>query len=275
MNSTNLPGQYADPLAGCELRVSVAGFRPMNLPMTHNSDLGRVDVGNINMERIGTSSGGGVSVTSLLIPKEAAKEYEKAVKELQNNKPESALPHLEKAVSLYDKYAAAWNALGRLYLSRNLFEKAGTAFEKSIAADPEYIPPLISLASIQIQNREWEQGIDTAGKALALESDIGFASFLQAVGNFNLNKLDEAERNARQAADAPNADDNPQIHALLAQIYLQRQDYSQAATQIRAYLKESPNGQFAEQMKKDLTDIENWVGEAGAGSSNTSAEPGS
>ena len=273
-NSTtsNLPQRFGNPLAGCELRISVAGFRPKSFPLSQTSDMGRLDIGNVLLERIGTVKGSAVSVTSLMVPKDASKEFEKAIKDLQKNKMDSALPHLEKAVKIYDQYAAAWNELGRVYLSRNEREKAEQAFEKATAADSEYLPPLINLATLQIQNQEWEKGVETAGKVLALDPELGYARFLQAVGDYNLNHLDEAERSAQAAEKAPH-EDNPQVHALLAQIYLNRKDYLQAATHMRTYLEESPDGRFAEQMKKDLAKIEDLVGAGEDNSVNVVAEP--
>jgi Tfp pilus assembly protein PilF len=257
----NLPSRFGgNSLAGCELRVSVAGYHPLSHTITQHSDMGRVEVGTLRLTRIAAMKGTGISVTSLMVPKEASKEFERALKELQNNKPEKAVPHLEKAVAVYDKFAAAWHELGRIYQSRGLQEKAVTAFEAAIGADPEYIPPLLSMATIHIQNREWEKGGETAGKVLALDHSIGFASFLQAVSSYNMNNLEAAERSAQEADKDPNAK-LPQVHALLAQIYLQRQDYPQAASQMRTYLQESPDGQFAEQMRQDLAEIEQWVDE--------------
>ncbi|MBI3934147.1 MAG: tetratricopeptide repeat protein [Acidobacteria bacterium] len=273
-SASGLPNRYGNPLAGCELRLSMAGFRPANIPITHTSDMGRVDIGTLSLERIATAPGSAVSVSSLLVPKDASKEFEKALKELQKNRAASALPHLEKAVSIYDKYSAAWNQLGRVYLNLNEREKAEQSFERAVAADPEYIPPLIHLASLQIQNQKWEAGAETAGKALELDPDLGFASFLQAVGNFNLQHLDEAERSAQQAEKAPH-EDNPQVHALLAQIYMQKQDYVQAAIHMRSYLKESPDGNYAQKIKKDLLEIEEWLGAERNHSTSTTAVPGS
>ncbi|MBI2818552.1 MAG: tetratricopeptide repeat protein [Acidobacteria bacterium] len=270
--TSNLPQRFGNPLAGCELRISVAGFRPKSLSLSETSDMGRLDIGNVMLERIGTVKGSAVSVTSLMVPKDASKEFEKAIKDLQKNKMDSALPHLEKAVKIYIQYAAAWNELGRVYLSRNERENAKQAFEKATAADSEYLPPLINLATLQIQNQEWENGVETAGKVLALDPDLGYASFLQAVGDYNLNHLDEAERRAQAAESFPH-EDNPQVHALLAQIYMNKQDYLQAATHMRTYLKESPDGRFAEQMKKDLAEIEDLVGAGKDNSVNVVAEP--
>jgi hypothetical protein len=95
---------------------------------------------------------------------------------------------------------------------------------------------------------------------LELDGDIPFASFLMAVGNYNLNHIDEAEKSARDAVRNPETR-NPQVHALLAQIYMDKQDYTQAATHMRSYLAQSPDGPLAAQMKKDLQEVEEWVAE--------------
>src|SRR5262249_55313570 len=48
----------------------------------------------------------------------------------------------------------------------------------------------------------------------------------------------------------------PQLHLLLADILLRKQDYSSAAEQIRTYLKEAPQGQFVSEAKQRLEEIE-------------------
>jgi hypothetical protein len=65
-----------------------------------------------------------------------------------------------------------------------------------------------------------------------MDSELGFASFLRAVGEYNLNQLNEAERCAQAAEKNPH-EDNPQVHALLAQIYVTQQGYLPAATGLR------------------------------------------
>src|ERR1051325_8698591 len=52
MNASPLTGQTQN-LSSCEIRLSVAGFRPMTVSLApHNADAGRVDLGNINLQRI-------------------------------------------------------------------------------------------------------------------------------------------------------------------------------------------------------------------------------
>jgi tetratricopeptide (TPR) repeat protein len=170
---------------------------------------------------------------------------------------------LEKAVSEYDKYSAAWNVLGAIYSSSGEKDKANKAYAKAIASDPQYIPPYIGLAGMQLQNHEYENALETAGKALALDPRIAAASFVQAAANLQLNRPDEAEKSARNAEQQPHQN-IPQVHALLAQIFVEKQDYASAAAEMRAYLKEAPQGTFATEIKKNLDEIDKSTANAGS-----------
>jgi Flp pilus assembly protein TadD len=269
----NTPGSNKAPsevVDGCEIRVSVPSYRPLVYNMHGRADLGRVDVGTLTMERIAGVPGAAISVSTLLIPDGARKEFDRGEKDAGNKDLKSAAMHLEKAVAQYDKYAAAWNELGRIYSSNNDNAKAEPAFEKAIAADPSYAPPYINLANLQLQELKDEDAVTNADKALQIDPNNGFALMLDAMGNFNLNHLDEAEKKAKQAEQGPHAG-IPQLHALLANVYLRKQNYTGAAEEMRAYLKEAPQGQFADQMKTNLDQVEKT--EAAAAGDTSGAAP--
>ena len=247
------PG-FGNNLIGCELRVSVDGFQSSVRPITSPPDLETIDVGTFHLSRIAGVEGSAISVTSMLVPSNARKEFQKGEDDARNNKIKPATEHFEKAVADYDNYAAAWNELGKVYAAGHNLDKARQAFAKAITADPKYIPPYVSLASIQIQAEEYEQAIDTAGKALALNSAVDLANYFQAFGYFKLDRLDDAERSAREVEKGPNQT-IPQVHALLADIFLEKQDFPSAAGEMRAYLKQSPKGPLAPEIKKKLGEM--------------------
>ena len=252
MGNSGLGGPgFSNGLIGCELRVFVDGFQPATRPITSPPDLETIDVGTFHLARIAGVEGSAISVTSMLVPSSAHKEFEKGEDDARNNKIKPATAHFEKAVAEYDNYAAAWNELGKVYLAGREPDKARQAFEKAIAADPKYIPPYVGLAGLQMQGEEYDQAIDTAGKVLALNPAVDIANYVQAVGYFKLNRLDDAERSAREVEKSPNQT-IPQVHALLADIFLQRQDLPGAAGEMRAYLKQAPKGPLAPEMKKKL-----------------------
>jgi tetratricopeptide (TPR) repeat protein len=246
---------FAGSLRGCEVRVSVAGFHPINRIISEHTDMGRVEIGTVRLQRVAEAEGSAISVTSLLVPDDARKEYDRAVKDLQSNKTKSAREHLEKAIQKYDKYAAAWFQLGRIHLSDGDRPKAAESLERSIALDAQYVPPYLELAIMQVQDQQWEAAVDTTSKVLALDRSLGYASFLNAIGNFNLKQFDAAEQSAREAEKWPH-EKIPQVHALLADILLQKEEYIEAVEHMREYLEESPEGSYAEQMKKNLAELE-------------------
>ena len=246
-------------LHGCEVQVSVPGYDLLRKPVNGPADLGGIDVGTMQLRRLAGMKGFSISVTSLLVPSAARKEFEKADNDVHSNHLPSAIQHLEKALAQYDNYAAAWNKLGMIYLASHQTEKANQAYAKAIASDPQYIPPYVDLAALEPRTEQYESAIEYAGKALALNPHIAIASFIQAEGDLHLNRLDAAEKSARDAEKEPHQS-FPQLHVLLAKIFLQKQDSSNAAAQMRTYLKESPRGPYAQAVKKDLAQIESDAG---------------
>jgi len=246
---------FAGSLRGCELRVSVAGYHPINRIISEHTDMGRVEIGTMRLQRVAEAEGSAISVTSLLVPEDARKEYDRALKDMQSNKAKSAREHFEKAIQKYDQYAAAWYQLGRIQLAEGDRSKAAESWQRAIALDAQYVPPYMDLAVMQVQDQQWQAAVETTSKALSLDRSLGYASFLNAIGNFNLKQFDAAEQSAREAEKWPH-ENIPQVHALLADILLQKEEYVEAVEHMRAYLEESPEGNFAEQIKKNLAELE-------------------
>jgi TolA-binding protein len=257
---TNFPGSrgrggIGGDFTGCEIRAVVEGYQPSSHLLTGPPELTTMDAGTIRLVRIAGVQGSAISVTSMLVPNNARKEFEKGDKDAQDKKLKTATEHLEKAVAEYDNYAAAWNALGGVYASSHDTEKARQAFIKAIAVDPKYLPPYMNLATLQLRNQEYEDCVATAGKALELDPAIPLANYLQAAGNFKVSRLDEAEKSAKEVEKGPH-ENLQQVYPLLAQIFLLKHDYPNAAAQMRSYLKQWPKGPYAAEMKKGLDQIE-------------------
>ena len=258
-------GISSDRLFACEVQVSVPGYQPLSKTITDTQAVEGIDVGTLVLTRVAGAPGFAISVTSLQAPPNARKEFDKGREEVGNNHLESAMKHLEKAVAEYDKYAAAWNELGEVYVTGHQVENAHQAFTRAITADPQYIPPHLGLASLELRAGQYESALEEAGRALELQPGMVFASFIQGVANFRLNRLDAAEKSARDAENGLHQN-IPQVHVLLADILLRKRNYSSAAEEMRAYLKESPQGEFAPEMKQRLEQNE------GSGASVSSTE---
>ena len=274
LTGINVPGGYSGfgtgvgSLTGCEIRIAVPGYQPVTSTVTDPASLGTIDVGILELRRTAVMTGASVSATSLLAPSNARKEFDQGIKAIRDNRVTQATQHLERAVGAYDKYAAAWNELGRVYAADHQVEKARQSYVRSISADAKYAPPHVGLAALKLQDQDFEGAIESIGKAFELEPALimGIAGYLQAVANFKLNRLDAAEHSALEAEKGPHQN-IPVLHALLADIYLRKQDSPNAAAHIRAYLKEAPQGSFAGELKKKLELIEKSAANTGSSSS--------
>lgn len=280
ITGVNVPGGYSgfgygdgSSLTGCEMRISVPGYLPVMNTITDPASLGTIDVGILELRRTTVMSGAAVSATSLLVPNSAKKEFEQGAKDLRSNRLPQATQHLERAVGAYDRYAAAWSELGRAYAANHQMEKARYAYEKAIAADSKYAPPYVGLAASKLQDQDYQGAVETVDKAVALDPSIlvGVAGYIQAVANFKLNRLDAAEQSALAAEKGPHQN-TPQLHAILADLYLRKQDSANAAAHIRAYLNEAPQGSFAAELRKSLEEIEKSAANTGS-ASRPSARP--
>ena len=59
---------------------------------------------------------------------------------IEMGKPDDAIPWLERAIESerYDAYHFPWYNLGRVYVSRELFNRARECFRKALEINPEY-----------------------------------------------------------------------------------------------------------------------------------------
>jgi len=264
-------GGSTHKLWGCDVEVSVPGYQPLYKSITSDVDVDGINLGTLILTRIAGVQGAAISVTSLSAPGKARKEFEKGEKDARKRNLDSATKHLEKAVAEYKDYAVAWNDLGRIYAIDHRTEDARQAFTRAMVADPQYIPPCVGLADVELQNGQYEAAIEAAGKALKLYPGMTAASFIQAVANLRLNRLDAAEKIARDAENAP-LQNMPQLHLLLADILLRKHDYSGAAAQLQDYLNEAPGGQFAAEAKKSLEQIEKTAADTSSAPSKPDAQ---
>lgn len=70
---------------------------------------------------------------------------------IELGRPDEAIPWLEKAIASerYDSYHFAWYNLGRVYLAKEMFNRAREYFEKALEIDPEYEPATEALVRIR------------------------------------------------------------------------------------------------------------------------------
>lgn len=201
-----------------------------------------------------------VNASTLQVPNKIRSEYKKGCSDLHAKKLSSAETHLRKAIHDYPNYPAAWVLLGQVLEAGNRLEEARHACSQASIADAAYAPAYLCLADISGQLQEWPQTLDLADHALSLDPVQGlYAYFYTAVAHFHLSHFLDAQKSAQETVDADRFHRLPQVHLLLAQIFVAQHDPASAAAQLRAYLKLVPNSTYAPAVKKSLADLESQL----------------
>ncbi len=250
-------------LMSCELRASLAGFRSDVLSLATRRSLDNPEVGTLILHRLANVEGLTISATSINAPKDAKKAFEKGREAAKKGKMDEAAKQLDKAVELYPKYALAWYERGRVYEAQNQLEKAQEAYGEALKADPKLITPYDRLALLAVQRQKWQDAADTSARMIRLNPvDFPQAYFFNALANFNMQKLDDAEKSAVELLKMDKQHSFVKGEHLMAVIKAQKSEWQDAATHFRAYIQYARPGDGVELAKKQLAEVEKTLAAA-------------
>lgn len=236
----------------CELRAIMPGFISSTVPMRVYAGTSQIEVGTIVLTKMGAPDAPTVSVNTMIVPKEAREVFEKGRKAGMEKKFDEAVTELNKAVTIYPQYAAAWSLLGEIHRLQNQLEPARVEYEKALAADPKFVSPYFGLATIAVMENKWAEAAQRTDEVIQLNSvAYPMAYFFNAAANLNLGKLDAAELSARKFQQVDRAHTRPDIALLLANILTGKHQYAEAAQLYRDYLAVKPDAPNAEALKKE------------------------
>jgi tetratricopeptide (TPR) repeat protein len=244
-------------LFGCELRASLPGYRSDSVSLANIHYMDNPDLGTIILHPIAKVDGLTVSATTALAPKDARKAYEKGLEAAAKKNPDEAQTNFEKAVALYPRYAAAWFALGQINEQREHAEEARKAYDQSMAADPKFVPPYERLSFMALKESKWQDLADTTDRMLQLNPyDYPSAYYLSSVANLQLQHLDVAEKNAREAIRLDPLKKNARAHYVLGLILAQKHEFTTSAASLHTFLDADPSAPDADFVRKQLEQVE-------------------
>lgn len=249
-------------LMGCELRAVLPGFRSELVNLSGRRFMDNPDVGTIVLRRLANVEGLTLSATSLAAPKDAKKAFEKGRELAKKNKLPEAQKELEKAVTVYPKYANAWSDLGRVHEMQNHTEEARTAYGKALEADGKLVQPYVQMALMYARENKWQECADLSGKAIRLNPyDYPQAYFFNAVAHLNTQNLDAAEKSAREGLKSEGGKKIAKMHHVLGIVLAQKNDVPGAIEHLKGYLGMLPaNAPDVATVKNQLSQLEKVAG---------------
>lgn len=193
-----------------------------------------------------------VSIAEFLIPKDARREFEREREQQKRSNCPDALAYLRRAVKAYSEYAAAYNEMGNCYVRLGMTDRAEASFKRAIELGTTVYPSM-NLADLYVKQGRFDEARNVLQRAIRSNPGEGDAHYSLAVVYFEEGSIGEGEAAALQADSRTHR--IPDLHLLLAKIYLRKQDGPAVARQLQIYLDEAPAGPRREEVRRELKRI--------------------
>ena len=241
-STTSNTSSTMSPLADCELRAKLPGYRSTSIFLAGHLAMDNPNVGTLVIFPLSKEDGLSISATSASAPKDAKKALDKGVSEARKQKFDSAEKELRKAVNLHPKYAEAWLELGKVYAAKKNFDAAREALNHGVEADPKFVYPYEELYKIAFEQASWQELADLTNKLLRLNPyEFPAAFYYNGVANLQLRNFDEAQRSLQQAIEADKRRSNPKALYVMGLVLIQKRDYPGATQALSDFAQIAPS----------------------------------
>ncbi len=193
------------------------------------------------------------------VPKAAKKCYEQGVKKLKDGKGDEALTHFQEALKIFPDYVPALNKVGEYQVEKQQHSEAEATFKRAAAISPTYPHTFINLGMLMVQMKRYPEAIEFLEAANKLDESFPMAHLNLGVALLEKSPqqgtdLERAER-AFTTALALGGSQLVYIHKFLFNIYVRRQDYNRAVSELETYLKDAPNAPDSTQVQAMIAKV--------------------
>jgi Tfp pilus assembly protein PilF len=183
------------------------------------------------------------------VPAAAKKEYNLALKMVEKGDFVKAAAHFAQALEIFPDYLAARNDLGAQYLKLKRLDEAEEHFRIVLERDPKNFNAKFNFGLVRIERQNYPDAILQLNQAIAMDSARPTARLWLGFALLETGDLSGAERELSKAM-IMGGSDCAAAHYHLARIYMGRGDSAEALRSLKAYLQESPKGEYAKQAKE-------------------------
>ena len=197
-----------------------------------------------------------ISVRQLAIPPAARRDYEDAQKLLGRRDAEGAVACLKHAVELAPQFTAAWNNLGTISYQSRQYAQADAYFRKALEQEPGADEPLVNLGGVLLNEGKPDEALPYNRQSVLSRPRDALANSQLGMNYFALGNLDAGQKYLEIAERLDPAHFSfPQL--TLARIHWMRQEYGEAARELRDFLRRHPDAGEARWVREQLARLEN------------------
>jgi Ca-activated chloride channel family protein len=200
------------------------------------------------------SPSGSVSKLDLKAPGKARHEYEQGYRLLMGKDAQGAVDHLAKAIALYPKFVAAYNALGSAYLSLGQNELAHGEFTQAISLDDHLPNSYLNLGCAELSLKQYSAAEESLRKASSIAPLDVQLQLALAYGEFVNHDYSAVLATARQVHEHKH-EGAALVHYFAAGAWEAQGNHSQAQDEMETLLQEDPTSASAGQFRQTLEEI--------------------
>ncbi len=199
-----------------------------------------------------TLDAGEIPTVDTSIPPEARKEFDKASDKMEQKNWTEAKTHLDRAISIYPKYALAHNNLAMVYANLNQGEKAVESFRTAAELDEHIQQANLYLGHFYYDNKNYKQAEPYLLRATG--SEPRNPQLLLALANTQMQngEADQALASAQKVHSLPDHKKFAMAHLIAAQVLSDRGDNQHSRDELQLFLREAPDSPMAPRVKEAL-----------------------
>jgi|GEM_PF-3062241 Flp pilus assembly protein TadD len=188
------------------------------------------------------------------IPPEAKAEFDAGQIALNSDDYPGAAPHLQKAISLYPRYAEAYQLLAVAQLQMNQGPQAEQSLVKAIEIEDRMPRAQYLLGVLYAKTNRVNLAEKPLTRSAELEPENPDAQFELAKVEFALNKFADAEAHARSAIQQKES--NPGVYIVLGYSLLRQKKAEDARRAFQQFLKLAPDSPMTSDVKTMIAQID-------------------
>jgi Flp pilus assembly protein TadD len=188
------------------------------------------------------------------IPVEAKQEFEVGQRAVNADDFAGAIPHLQKAISLYPRYAEAYQLLGVAQLQTHQGPQAESSITKAIEIEDRLPRAQYLLGVLYAMTNRANLAEKPLKRFAELDPQNPDAQFELAKVSFALNKFPDSEMYARKSIMLKES--NAGVHIVLGYALLRQAKANSAKQAFQQFLKLDPNSPMAPDVRNTIGQID-------------------
>src|SRR4051812_3516837 len=199
-----------------------------------------------------------VSVAQMKVPEKARNLLAKAQSALDKRKLQEADRYVAEALRVYPDFAEALTMRGLMALDAKRLDDAAASLEKSIQADSNYGMGYVVLGAVYNMQSRFDDAIRVLDRGLTLMPQSWQGMFELGKSELAKGNYEAALRRLNKAGDlAPQ--EYPPLHLAKAHALLGMKNFSEASSELEAYLEQDPKSPNAAAVRESLDQVKAFV----------------